>query len=139
MNRYDFFKESIKNIKTAGTITKSSKFLCERMVSHIDFEQAEVIVELGAGDGAITKHLLKNMKPTTQLLSFEVNEKLSSSLEKIDDKRFHLITDSAENLPLYLNKLGFEQIDYIISALPFVIFPKELTNSILEKSYQYLS
>ena len=37
------------------------------------------LVELGAGDGVITEHILKHMKKDAKLLSFEVNEKFRLS------------------------------------------------------------
>ena len=75
MNNISFFRESIRNIKTVGTITRSSKFLCKGMVKHVDFDNAKTIVELGAGDGVITKHILRSMRKDAILLCFEVNKK----------------------------------------------------------------
>ena len=74
MGTIDFFKEGLKNIKTVGTISRSSKSLCKGAIKHVNFEEADLIVELGAGDGVITEHILKNMKKDAKLLAFEVNE-----------------------------------------------------------------
>lgn len=131
MDRIDFFKESIKNIKTVGTITRSSKFLCKGMIKPVDFSKAKVIVEIGAGDGVVTKHILANMRKDAILLSFEVNEKFCKIIQDIDDKRLHVVEDSAENIQKHLKDKGFEQADYIISAVPFVAFPKELALKIV--------
>ena len=95
MKKIDFFKESIKNIKSVGTITRSSKFLCRGMIKPVNFDQADVIVELGAGDGVITEHILKKMKKDAKLLSFEVNEKFCDQIRKIKDDRLIIVEDSA--------------------------------------------
>ncbi|MEM8906926.1 MAG: rRNA adenine N-6-methyltransferase family protein, partial [Bacteroidota bacterium] len=134
MNKIAFFKESIKsikNLKTIGTFTRSSQYVCKEMVSHVNFDEAKVIVELGAGDGVITEHILKNMRPDARLISFEVNELFCKKLRQIDDPRFQVIEDSAERLKEYLNKMNLKEADYVVSAIPFVALPDELGYSIV--------
>ena len=126
MKKIHFLKESLKNLKTVGTIVRSSKYVCKEMVSHVDFSNAKTIVELGAGDGVITKHILDKMQAGSTLLSFEVNEAFCNTLRKIGDDRLHVIEDSAAKLEEYIQKMGLTQPDYIISAIPFVSLPDEL-------------
>ncbi len=138
MKNLDFFKEGIRNLRTTGTITRSSRFLCREMIRPVDFETAKIIVELGAGDGVITRHILKNMKEDALLISFEINEKFCEILREIPDKRLVVVEDSAELIGDYLKKNGFEQADYIISGLPFLSLPKDLGTRILQKSVEFL-
>lgn len=133
MTKIEFFKESVKNIKTIGSIARSSKYLCQGMIKHVDFDNAKVIVELGAGDGVITEHILAAMKPDTKLLSFEVNELFCIKLRKIDDPRLIVVEDTAENVEKYLKEIGATEIDYVVSAIPFVSLPDELGYSIISK------
>lgn len=127
MNKIQFLKESLKNIKTIGTVARSSKFACKAMIEPVDFKKARVIVELGAGDGVITEHILKHMHPDAVLLAFEVNPKFCKKIRsEINDPRFHLIEDSAEQLQEYLAKYRLKKVDAIISSLPFVSLPEEL-------------
>jgi len=135
MNQLDFFRESIKNIKTVGTITRSSKFVCKGMVKHVDFDKADVIIELGAGDGVITEYILSQMTRDTQrLLSFEVNNKFCNHIrKKYKDKRLEVIEDTAENLGVHLQKRNLGKVKYIVSAIPFVSLPKELGYKIVEE------
>jgi len=132
MGTLAFFKESIKNLKTVGTITRSSKFLCKGMIKHIDFSAAKVIVELGAGDGVITKHILENMSADCKLMTFEVNEKFYGQLNEIKDHRLIIVNDSAEKLEHYLNLHGLTEIDTVISAIPFVIIPEPTATNIVQ-------
>ncbi len=132
METFDFLKESVRNLKTIGTITRSSKYLCEGMIKHVDFSGEIIIVELGAGDGAITKHILNKMDKSSKLFAFEVNEKFVSALQKINDERLIIINDSAENLEHHLLVNNIAQIDYVISAIPFVLLPDKLAFDIIE-------
>ncbi len=134
----EFFRESLRNLKTVGTFTRSSRFLCKEAVSHVDFTQAELIVELGAGDGVITRHILRAMKPTARLLAFEVNPAFCETLREIDDPRLILAEDSAANLGQHLEKLGAAKVDYVISAIPFVALPKEDGQKIVQICHDHL-
>lgn len=138
MKRLEFLQEAVKNLKTVGTLTRSSSFLCQNMIRHLDFEQAQTIVELGAGDGVITRELLGKMHPHARLLAFEVNEKFCAILRAINDPRFVLIDDSAENLENHLVQMHIEHIDYVISALPFTSLPKRLGLNIVGQCYERL-
>lgn len=131
MNRLQFLKEGIKNLRTTGTVTPSSRYLCQAMIKSIDFKHAKVIVELGAGDGVVTRHILRKMRPDAKLLCFEVQASFCEMLRQIDDDRLVVIEDSAEELPTYLANYGFEKACNVVSAIPFVILPKELSEKII--------
>lgn len=134
----DFFKESLRTMKVTGTITPSWEFLVKRMVEPIDFEAADCIVEFGAGDGVITREILKQMRPDCKLISFEVNDKFFEHIREIKDRRFIPIFDSAEKTVEVLHEHGFQNADYIVSGLPLAIFPKELTDNILNAAIEAL-
>jgi len=138
MSKIEFLKESIKNLKTVGTVTRSSKYICKAMIKPVNFQDANIIVELGAGDGVITKHILASMKPDATLLAFEVNKKFCEKIRQINDPRLHVIEDTAEKLGEYLAKHQFEKADYIISAIPFVSLPDDLGLRIVKECHTYL-
>jgi phospholipid N-methyltransferase len=138
MSKLAFFKEGIVNMRTTGSVVRSSKYLCLGMIKPVDFTKANVIVELGAGDGVLTHYILNRMNADAVLLCFEINPKFCEVLKKITDPRFHLIEDSAEHVTQYLKKHELEHIDYVISAIPFVALPDELSRKIVEGCYSNL-
>lgn len=138
MRTIAFLKESLKNIKTVGTFTRSSKFACKAMIKPVDFSKAKVIVELGAGDGVITKHILSKMRPDAKLLTFEVNKAFCDQIRTIGDPRLHVVEDTAEKLGEYLQKYQLGQADYIISAIPFVSLPDDLAYRIVRECHKYM-
>lgn len=138
MGTIKFFKESVRNLKTVGTITRSSKYLCLGMIKPIDFTKAKVLVELGAGDGVVTKHILANMRPDAILLAFELNSAFCDKMREINDDRLVVIEDDAMKVQSYLEQYDHQEADYIISALPFTIFPEELSYKIIRKCKEVL-
>jgi phospholipid N-methyltransferase len=133
-----FLKEGLRNIKTVGTLTRSSNFLCKEMIRHVDFAKADVIIELGAGDGVITRHILGNMHPDAKLFAFEVNSEFCKKLRGINDPRLIVIEESAEHLHRHLEEHGIEKVDGILSAIPFVVIPPDVTNGILDNCKRVL-
>jgi phospholipid N-methyltransferase len=138
MKNIEFIREGLRNLQTVGTLTRSSKQLCKALIKHVDFQNTKLIVELGAGDGVITKHILQAMRPDAKLLAFEVNPRFCEQMRQINDDRLVIIEDSAEHLERYVNEAGFEQIDFIISAIPFVALPKEAGKLIVNEAHKCL-
>lgn len=136
--KFNFFKEAVKNYKTSGTIVPSSRFLANKMLEDIDFCKAKVIVELGPGNGAITRHILEKLAPQTTLVCFEINDAFYEELQNIEHSQLVVLKKSAEKVVEVLQQLGFNNADYIISSLPLTIIPKEISNSILQASYKVL-
>ena len=137
-SRINFFKEAVKNIKTLGTIAPSSRFLSKKMLRKIDFQKAEVLVELGPGNGAITNYILESLKPNATLICFEINDNFYHQLKKINHPQLIVLKACAEKIEEELAKLNIYKVPYIISSLPLTIIPDEVSDEILKKSYEIL-
>ena len=138
VSRINFLKESIKNLKTLGTITPSSRFLASRMLREIDFSKVKYLVELGSGNGAITKFILNKLPENAKLICFEINENFYEQLLKIKNPNLIVLKASAENLDEELNKLNINSVDHIISSLPLTIIPESITDEILKNSIKVI-
>jgi len=134
-----FFKEFIKERKTVGAISPSSRFLTRKMMAPIDFDKADVIVELGPGNGVFTKELLQKMNPKAKLLSFELSNNFYEHINaNIKDDRLVLINDSADKLEHYLAIEGIHKIDYVVSSLPLAVIPEEVKEKVLNSCVKLL-
>lgn len=138
LSRYNFFKVAIKNMKTSGSFVPSSRFLAKKMLRTIDFSKADVIVELGPGNGVFTKRILKKMHPKAQLICFEINDEFYEGLNKIGHPQLKVLKESAENIQIELEKLGHSKSCHIISSLPLTIIPDSISKNILRNSYNNL-
>ena len=130
MSRFKFLLEALRNFKEVGTVTRSGKALSRKIASFITKED-KFVLELGAGDGAITGRILHNMHPEGKLLCFEINPKMVEVLSLIDDPRLIVINDSAEKMEEYMKTHDIIAFDGIISAIPYIVLPKELANKII--------
>ncbi len=125
-------------MKTSGTITPSSRFLAKKMLSDIDFSKANVLVELGPGNGAITRKILDRMHKDAILICFEINDVFYQQLKKIDNSQLVVLNVSAENVMEELQKLGHAKSCHIISSLPLSIIPDGISEKILRNSFSSL-
>lgn len=136
-NKVALLKELYTNISTTGAITFSSKRLVEEMLSHASFNSANMIVEMGGGDGSITRGIVSRMKEGSELLVFEVNEFFCENLRKeFDQENIRIICDSAANLEQYLEG---KKADLIFSSLPLSLIEKSEKERIYKKSKESLS
>lgn len=125
-----FIVEGVKNFKEIGAVARTGKSSCAKMVSYIQKED-RYVVELGAGDGVITRHILETMSPDATLLAFEINPTFCAKLEALDDPRLIVVNDSAEHIEKYLSEHGIREVDIMISAIPFLVLPYELAHTIV--------
>jgi phosphatidylethanolamine/phosphatidyl-N-methylethanolamine N-methyltransferase len=128
-----FAWQFIWNPKTLGTPFTLSSYVAEQLLSHMD--GAEKIyprnyLEVGAGTGAMTGHILKKLKPHDTLHLVEINPQLcallKSKYEKIANVFIH-------NCPIQTFFQSEDQpFDVIISTIPLNSFSSpEDVNTIL--------
>tara|TARA_B100001059_G_scaffold200868_1_gene207911 strand:+ start:11835 stop:12392 length:558 start_codon:yes stop_codon:yes gene_type:complete len=139
LNKINFFKESLKSLKTSGTLFPSSRFLASKLLKGIDFSTAKLIVEFGPGNGVITKEILKRLQPDAKLISFEINETFYKDLLKIEDPRFIVSKQSADKVQEVIKQHGFITTDYIVSSLPLTNIPKPITQIIMDSAFKSLN
>lgn len=109
------------------------------MVSGLDYEKPRVVLELGPGNGVISRELLTRLSPGSRLILIEISEKFCQEFLQFSDERVSLIQGSALDLKQYLRELEIETVDYIISSLPLTNFPKKDKESLLRQAHDVLS
>ncbi len=130
-----FIIQFLKKWKQVGAILPSSIFLVEDMLDEVDFTKARTIVELGAGSGSFTRHILRKMDKDAKLIVFEINDIFVDKLRKIKDPRITIINDSAVNISVHLRG---KKADSIISGIPLSNLPEKIKNDIVQSSSENL-
>lgn len=135
----NFLKEFLKDRQMVGAVHPSTRFLGEKMIENLDFENARLLVELGPGTGVFTEMIIEKMHPEAKLLVFELNDEFFDALtHKIKDRRVQLIHDSAEYISKYLSEEEQKQVDAVISSLPLTVFPDSLRKKVIDVAYDCL-
>ncbi|MGG5741768.1 MULTISPECIES: class I SAM-dependent methyltransferase [Bacillus cereus group] len=133
MNHLSFLSQCITNPRNVGAVLPSSKFLAEKMMENINFENAKYIIEYGPGTGVFTEKLLKKRNSNTTLMLVENNREFYLMLkEKFKkEKNLFIVWGSAENIDEYLKNFSIPYADYIVSGLPFASLPQNVSDEIL--------
>ncbi len=128
--RLHFLAAFLRRPATVGSLTPSSVALGRAMVRGCSLRQARLVVELGAGTGALTRLLLRRIGHDTKLLALELDEP-SVKLLRRRFPRVRIVHDSAENLLDHLPAPGRHQADCIVSGLPWGSMPQATRERIM--------
>jgi phospholipid N-methyltransferase len=136
-----FFKRFLTNPKQVAYIMPSSKALIHRILSKCDFSEPRVIVEYGAGEGCITREILRRMHPDSTVLLFELDPVFVNILARQfrHDHRIRVIASDANELGRELEKMGLPHCDYIISGIPFSTMQIDKKRTLLQKTFDALA
>ena len=113
-----FLREALKNIGSIGAVFPYSQGFVEYFLKEVHVDDTSLVVEVGAGTGAITKQLLKKIKPES-LIAIEKHDKFYLHLKK----RFPDVTifhDSLENMAKYIDTYE-RKANYVVCSIPWSI------------------
>ena len=135
MDLATFAMEALSDFRTVGAVAPSSRYLTRAMVDPLPLHNAQVVVELGCGTGAVTETLLSQMPRKAVLLAFEINPRFSRYLKRrISDSRLVLINASAETLRDEVQRRGYQRVDAVVSSLALTMMSDRLRHAILSES-----
>ena len=135
---FSFYKALVKNPRGIGAVSPSSKHLAAAIAASIPLPPSEtgLIIELGGGTGVVTKAILNRGISEKQIIVIENSEVLAKKLLK----RFPAVK-IIHGTAAHLHELIGDQVDHvhsIVSGLPLLSLPKEVTEQILEQVRQTL-
>ncbi len=134
-----FAEEALADFSTTAAISPSSPQLAAAMLEHLPLSRARVVVELGAGTGAITQALLAELPPLSTLVVFEINPRFYNYLKThFSDPRLVLIHSSAENLDRELEQRGYFQVDAVASSLGLGLMSNRERHTLFDRLLPFL-
>jgi phospholipid N-methyltransferase len=119
---FNFLNEYVRSFREIGSIGPDSAVCVNTLLRSIPFESAEVILEYGAGSGAVTMEILRRKKPESTLICFEKNNTFYHLLRKtVTGRNIFVVHDDVFNSAnILLSRFGIPSgsLDCIISTLP---------------------
>lgn len=131
----EFVKAAIKNPRDVSTVFPTSRWLAQRLLDEVPIEPNSFIVEVGAGTGAITQHLLRRLhKPGEQYLGVELNQQMVNYLRTyFPSLKFEI--GPAQNLGVWLKD---KKADAVVSSLPWTVFNESVQTETLQAIHDSL-
>ena len=117
-----FFRRWLANPLQMGSIIPSSSALCERIVRHTTRAHDEVVLELGAGTGVVSRALLDSGMPPDRLIVVEIVPDMADHLRDVLPGAI-VIEGDARALPDLLPRRWHGRIGTVICGIPLVLLP----------------
>ena len=123
-----FLGKFLRHGTAIASLAPSSRWLARAIARDIDWPRHNVVVELGAGTGPITRELAERANGRGRLLIIERDPDFLKLLRK----RFgglpnlELIEGDVRDLAAMLAERDVDQVDHFVSGLPVPSFSKEL-------------
>src|SRR5271170_738899 len=127
-----FLGKFLRHGTKIASLAPSSRWLSKATVGNVDWSKANVIVELGAGTGPITRAIADRVRPETKVVVLERDPDFAKILHERFDQfaNFDVIEGDARDLSAMLADRGIGRVDHVISGLPVPSFPKDLQHAL---------
>lgn len=127
----------LRNPRHIASLAPSSAALAQLMAKRVPLKSGQIVVELGAGTGAVTRALLHAGVAPSNLVVIERDAQLVSLLRT----RFPgavIIQGDAAQLQRLLQGRGITSVACIVSSLPLLTLPIRTRVAILRASFALL-
>lgn len=129
----------VRQPKQIASLAPSSSYLAGQVARLSCLQNAKRVVELGPGDGSITIELLQAISPSCKLLAIELLPDLVEILHSINDPRLLVEHGDATNLDRLAQQHHFQDVDVVVSGIPFSNLDRDQATEILDKVYESLA
>lgn len=101
--------------KQIGALTSSSSYMASKFVYYSGLKKGHIVLELGAGSGAITKKIVDVANPK-DVYCIELDSGFNKDLKKLN---VNILNEDARDLSNLLDDSKIQRPDIIMSSLPW--------------------
>jgi phospholipid N-methyltransferase len=112
-----FLRKFLEKGRTISSAVPSSRTMALKLLEEIDFSRPGVILELGAGTGAVTEHIVERLRPHHRFVAVENDADFVEILRRRFPTQMILQAD-ATRLSEPLASFGVHRVKYVVSCLP---------------------
>ena len=118
---WTFLSAFFSQPRQVGAILPSSRALARCMADGIDWTQVDALLEFGPGTGVFTREIVRRARPSARLVAIEINPQMAARLQgRFPRVRVH--ADSVAQAVALCHSDGIDQVDAILSGLPWAVF-----------------
>ncbi len=126
-----FLRKFLKHGTRVASVRESSRALATEVCRFVTPDKPQVILELGAGTGAVTCIAERKLHPDSRLVAVELDADFAAVLAQRCPRAEVVCGDVAE-LDKRLPELGIERFDLVLSGLPTPSLPKAVNRAVFE-------
>ncbi len=117
-----FFRRWMANPLQMGSIVPSSPALCRRLVAHTHADPDQIVVELGAGTGVVSRALIEAGLAPERLHVVEIVPDMAAHLRQVLPGA-QVMEGDARRLPQLIPQALHGRIGTVIVGIPLVLLP----------------
>ncbi|MDQ3763450.1 MAG: methyltransferase domain-containing protein [Actinomycetota bacterium] len=129
-----FLAAAMRSPRDVGTLLPSGPELARRLAAVVpgagQAGRPPVVVEVGAGAGAVTAVIAQQADPDAVVIAVEKDPRLAEQLRS-RDLGVQVVTADAATLPAILADHGVDRADVIVSVLPWTLFGPQQQRELL--------
>lgn len=128
-----FLGKFLRQGTAIASLAPSSRWLSRATVANIDWGRPNVVVELGAGTGPITRVLAERAGAGSRVLVVEREPDFARLLrERFDGTPgLEVIEGDARDLAGMLRDRGIDRVDHVVSGLPTPSLPPDVRREVI--------
>jgi phosphatidylethanolamine/phosphatidyl-N-methylethanolamine N-methyltransferase len=130
--RRAFFAAALRRPGQVGAVAPTSAVMATVLASVVPATGAPFVVELGPGTGAVTTAIDARLPPGARHLAVELDTKMAGYLRRAHPG-LEVVEGDAAKLSTLLAERGIEQVDVVVSGLPWALFDAATQDSILQQ------
>jgi phosphatidylethanolamine/phosphatidyl-N-methylethanolamine N-methyltransferase len=127
-----FLRRWLSNPLQMGSIVPSSPRLGNLIAGHIEKRSSSLVLELGAGTGAVTRSLIKSGISPTRIVMVEIVPEMADHLQGNFPHATVLQAD-AFNLPVDRIKNAAAEVGTVICGIPLVLLGEKKQRQFIEQ------
>jgi phosphatidylethanolamine/phosphatidyl-N-methylethanolamine N-methyltransferase len=131
----NFFGNFLRNPNEIGSLFPSSYRFADFILDNIDLDNANMVVELGSGNGVFTRKIMQRLRPGAKFFALEINPNF---VEKSRKTGATVYLDSALHIGDYMRAHNIDKCDCIVSGIPFSTLDDLLQKGILKEIHKSL-
>jgi phosphatidylethanolamine/phosphatidyl-N-methylethanolamine N-methyltransferase len=126
-----FLRKLLRHGTRVASFAPSSETLARELCRLIDPLQPQMILELGAGTGAVTRIAAQRMHRSSQLFAVEIDPDFAA-IARQQVPQAEILEVDASYVRDLLAMRGIEQVDVVISGLPVPSLPFNVNNAVFQ-------
>lgn len=126
-----FLQKFLRHGTTIASVAPSSRTLANALCDALDPTRPQVILELGAGTGAVTSVALERMHPDSRLFAVERDSTFAKHLRDLCPSAHVLHTD-VSHVDGMLHDMNIHNVDVILNCLPTPSLPYSVNRGVFD-------
>jgi phosphatidylethanolamine/phosphatidyl-N-methylethanolamine N-methyltransferase len=127
-----FFREFVRAPMSTGAVAPSGLALAEVATAAVPRTGSPVVVELGPGTGAFTRHIQQRLPRSGRHIAVELNPRFAGRLAALHPAVDVVVAD-ATALQEVLAGRGLDRADVVVSGLPWAAFGEKAQRDVLSE------